>query len=290
MTTLLECYNLMPVAPYCFPNEFIPKDTKFGLYRNPIGLECEVENYEGIDIPLYGFSIDKDGSLKNKGAEFISFPVGGKNIDAMLHHLNQAIHSRGDIDFSHRTSVHVHLNVQQLTMRQLVLLIATYACVERLFFSRTKRERHGNSFCYPLTDTSPEDKRLVAAPNPSTKYCALNVYPVASLGTVEFRHLHGTADVEELTRWVQMIQKLYEFVLRSEVSIKDRIFALNTNSEYSAFVNDIFAPIGFLFSNVEYQDMMEYEVSWAKHFLSIHGKFLKGTKSKKPAKSDEVQF
>jgi hypothetical protein len=253
------------------------RDTKFGLYQNPIGIEIELENFlpiGSVDVYPLCWTFTDDTSLKVTGQEMISVPLSGRQIDLALHQykLLLDIMEAGCPTTGHRCSIHVHLNIRSLTQPQLMMLLATYACVEQLFFSLVKDHRKGNSYCYPLTDLSPQCSNITEF-NPDNKYCALNTAPVWTYGTVEFRHLHATTDIVELTRWLQLICKLYAYVEDTPVDVmKSRIMSLNSTSAYMEFVNHLFAPIDFLFKNSELQILMQDEVAWAKAFLEFNKK------------------
>jgi hypothetical protein len=190
----------------------------FGLpvYKNPVGIEVEVEGYGGLTKPpLYWHTID-DGSLKDNGAELISIPLRGRNIDYALHEFSSF--GKAGWKFSHRTSVHVHCNVSTYTKYQLRALMAIYACMEELYFAFVEDFRRGNSFCYRLVGAPVEMVFYMTDKEGSecTKYCAFNIQPVRRQLTVEFRHLEGTSDLTKLRRWIQLCAKLVGFVAALE--------------------------------------------------------------------------
>lgn len=190
-------------------------DTYFGLpvYRNPVGIEVELENWGLLKRPPLYWNITEDASLKDGGAELVSIPLRGRNIDYALHELHlMGEHSKWK--FSHRTSVHVHCNVSTYTKFQLRALMAIYACMEEMYFDFVDDFRKGNTFCYRLVGTPAEmvfytqDKEGCEC----TKYCAFNIQPVRRQLTVEFRHLEGTQDLKKLRRWIQLCSKLVGYV------------------------------------------------------------------------------
>lgn len=194
-------------------------DTYFGLpvYSNPVGIEVEIENWGVLKkAPLY-WQIAEDGSLKDHGAELISIPLRGRNIDYALHEL-AVLGENTPWKFSHRTSVHVHCNVSTYTKYQLRALMAIYACMEEMYFAFVEDFRRGNSFCYRLVGAPAEvvfytqDKEGCEC----TKYCAFNIQPVRRQLTVEFRHLEGTKDLKKLRRWIQLCSKLVGYVAQMD--------------------------------------------------------------------------
>lgn len=190
-------------------------DYFFGLpvYQNPVGIEVELENWTGCGIPPLYWNTTEDGSLKDSGAELVSIPLRGRNIDYALHEFG-LIAKGQKWKFGHRTSVHVHCNVSTYTKHQLRALMAIYACMEEMYFAFVEGARRGNGFCYRLVGTPAEIVIYTHDKEGSecTKYCAFNIQPIRRQLTVEFRHLEGTQDLKRLRRWIQLCSKLVGYV------------------------------------------------------------------------------
>jgi hypothetical protein len=180
---------------------------RFGLYENPIGIEVELENYkdEGHSAGQLWEKVE-DGSLKNWGIELVSVPLRKHVIDYALVELSRFFQGNPQVTVGHRTSIHIHCNVGRLTEPQLLALMALYATYEECFFSFVARIREGSSYCYHLVGTS---TKLVYE---GTKYCAFNISPIYRQGTVEFRHLEGTKDLQKIRRWIALCSKLVNYV------------------------------------------------------------------------------
>lgn len=237
----------------------------FGAYKNhTIGIEIEVENSPPAK-PMLFWEAKQDGSLKVHGMEFVSVPVAGHNIDYALYEIRELLEHHPCL-WSHRTSIHVHAGLQNMTMSELYALIASYAALEKLFFLQVDQVRRGNPYCYYLTDTNPNNLTLGKQ---SMKYCALNVgNSLAEYNTAEFRHMNGTSDFRLIRRWVQLIVKLLHYVKTKEAkTVIERVKSLNTCSEYAAFVNEVFNSSSKHFINIDFQKEMEEGVLWAKMYL-----------------------
>lgn len=262
-----------------FPNfaELIDKvkgkyniQTFFGGFSNPIGIEVEVENIPFPTEDYRFWTYTKDGSLKISGVEFISMPLAGRCIDYALAEFKDILSNRNCL-WSHRTSIHVHNNVDNLTVGQLHAFVSTYAVLEELFFSLVADHRKGNPYCYHLTDTNP---RRVELGMYEAKYCAFNVGNcLREHNTVEFRHMQGTQDFKQIRRWIQLIVKLHYYISKNDPDeVVKRIFNLNTVSDYGAFVHDVFKSSAVLFRSLDLQRLMEEGVAWAKVYnLSYKG-------------------
>lgn len=210
-----------------------------------LGIEVEVENVERWDSNHSPYwTIIEDGSLRNNGREFITPPIRAYRVENALTKLFEALNR--DIDFSERTSIHIHMNVRTLTVEQLEALVVTYMLFEKAIFSFIGENRYDNIFCVPLceTDMGGSLEQLITNGSPYIeweKYTALNLVPISSKGTLEFRHLAGTRDLTKIMTWINIILSLKTFALRNDVEyIWHRINSLNTTSEYRMFGEEVF--------------------------------------------------
>ena len=222
-----------------------------------MGIEVEVEKVPPFP-PIIGWNPTPDGSLRNNGMEFVSTPVRGQNVHYLLHSLMGHLKA-GGAEFTERTSIHVHMNVRRLTIEQLVTLLITYIVVEKSiyrFIHKAGFERSRNIFCVPLSESQHylgvpylvyllkqnEIGALVDSIHDFwRKYSGLNLLPITTQGTVEFRQLGGTFDTNLILDWINIIQSLRTFALQTTLEQATRlIFDLNTNSNYQNFLRMVF--------------------------------------------------
>lgn len=217
-----------------------------------VGIEVEVENVTRItpEINLGFWRIDNDGSLRNNGKEFISAPIPTAYVVPALENLFRSLNK--DLDFSRRTSIHVHFNVTQMTLDQLTGFLYVYLSVEKLLFDYAGLKRATSVFCVPLTETVLAQS-LVRHPRDSAeifyrklqgfwqKYTALNLLPMYEQGSIEFRHMPGTASISRIVTWINLLSCLKLFVYRYSLEqVIHKISQLNTSSGYSEFLEDVF--------------------------------------------------
>lgn len=244
--------------------------TFFAAFKSPVGIEVEVEGFSQerwVASPYW--RLDKDGSLKDHGMELISVPVAGKNIDFALADLKQILDAQPDLRWSHRCSIHVHVNVRNWTEEQLKAMVGVYAAMEPLFFSLVTPERRASAFCFPIMDTRPADIQIGRGDG---KYCALNTSEsLRKYGTAEFRHMHGTSDLKVIRRWLQLIVKLHAYCRKHKVEqIVHDVCNLNTISNYSEFVSKILGQTAVLFMGYNLQQLMQDGVVWAKNYYTYY--------------------
>lgn len=195
------------------------------LYRNApafiAGIECEIESNPRVEKLSNSFSYVEDGSLRNNGKEFISIPLDKLTLLKEFDALQSSLYLDDEEEaFSPRTSIHVHVNCLNMDTAQVKVLLLLYALYEDFFFMMTKNRRD-NIHCVPLTETYlPEKygKSLEHLVGNWHKYTALNLLPLSTQGTVEFRHLHGTGDSETLKKWLNALDNLWELSRRVELT------------------------------------------------------------------------
>jgi len=234
-----------------------------------IGIEVEVENIynptknkDALNI----WDITEDGSLRNWGREFVSLPIPAKYARYALDKLMEALEEENEPQFTSRTGIHIHVNVQDMNINQLVSLVLLYYVTERLLYRFVGRERKNNIFCVPLqntnyflqiynavkinnkeeTEAEPEDlytfKSIV---EDWKKYLGLNLLPILRYGTVEFRHLYGTQDVNLIVNWINIILSLKKAAMEvtNFENLVTTLVNLNVKSEYHNFLGRIFGNL-----------------------------------------------
>lgn len=238
--------------------------TFFTKYRNPIGIEVEVEGIGDTyafrkGVPIF-WKVDQDGSLRNNGREFISHPLSGKMIDYAISELAEAF-AQTKVTWSVRTSIHVHVNMDSYTFNQLKAFCMIYGLFEDCFFSMASPDRKGNPYCYPATTVDPQSFCTIAD---HTKYCALNLAPLRRQTTVEFRHLHGTDDWRHVRRWIQLIVKLHYFCenLKSNTAVED-VAKIIGDKQYLKLFKDVFGASTSLFHESEINASAHKNACWA---------------------------
>jgi hypothetical protein len=197
-----------------------------------VGVELELENIEymqhfpGMGYPnIFGlWKAVHDGSLR-EGTEYtFNGPLVGINIADALDVMQEflGVYRRYELPakITDRCSVHVHLDVSDLDKDQLNNLIQVYYLVERILFQYINPLRIKNNYCRALTDSSFKYTLKNLLKNQSSydlihiiknecdKYSALNVLPVSHFGSVEFRHHHGTLEMNRILEWINIIMSI----------------------------------------------------------------------------------
>lgn len=237
-----------------------------------LGIEVEVERTQGFQTDLMPFWIwTDDGSLRNNGSEYKSIPIKARYVEMALNFLFNWLPP--EAEFSGRTSIHVHLNVRNMTSAQLNRMLMLYCVFEKSIYRWIGPEREKSIFCVPLYDTDFGYFLRMATKTGYTsfkwtKYTGVNLLPISHFGTVEFRHLYGTRDVAVIMKWINILLSLYKAAMKYETQeLEECIHQLNTNSEYTAFVNTIFGLHGGPIFEGPYKKEMSNGISYVKSEL-----------------------
>lgn len=273
-----------------------------------VGLELEIENIpkglgfytdECHDIARGYWSVEEDGSLRPRGAawEFISAPAPISHTIPELHKFFEHFQFT-DKNYTDRCSVHVHANVLDWTTEQVANLAMVYPVFEEVLFhfvnhyncpNKEGYWRDTNIYCIPWNQCRMNNEMVYSIMNTINekvrewqKYTALNVVPVRTQGTVEWRHMHGTADMDKLTKWLAIIGAIMKFC--KEVDMKDMmqtLRVLNDTSTYAEFFNAV------LQGSLEYTE--EYRIPMADGVVAAKYSLMNwGVKEAKPKKKDAL--
>lgn len=238
-----------------------------------IGIEVEVENYRvrGDGSLNRAWQVTDDGSLRNDGIELITKPIAASAAPVCLEYLMHQYLS-DECCFSPRTSVHVHINVQDLSRPSAMDMVLLYTVFEKLFYQYAGRGRQKNIYCVPITEcnilTNLVDFTDPSRDNRWLKYTGLNTLPIRQYGTIEFRHMHGTTDVGKLSAWIGMIAKLKEYVRKTSTKdIRSMIAQMNDGFDFGRLLSDIFGDYARL---LQYRGPQDLTYMHAKQALVPH--------------------
>lgn len=184
-----------------------------------IGVELELERAGGMFVKHPGWAVHADHSLRNGGAEFVfNGPASGADAVERLSSLTASIAEARKAGappiISARTSTHVHVDVTDLTKKQLMRMIVLYAVFENVMFNSFAEDRVGNHFCLPISDcielvnvvqwlNSSYDTFASEMNHPNIgRYSAFNLKSIFKHGTVEFRHAQAMVELDQLLLWI----------------------------------------------------------------------------------------
>ena len=207
MTTVKAMWGLS--SEFLFAHVPKPK----GVFVAGAELEVEdVQDWNRNGLAELQIQSTEDGSLRNNGKEFLLPPSTKPELLDRFYRFHRDVLMTGEEPFSARTSTHIHVNMQQSTDAQTKNFLLLYAIFEPLAFAFVGDQRQQNIHCVPLGYThmpSYYKLNLTTIVSKWHKYTAFNLLPLVEKGTVEFRHLEGTADVGRFSTWLSFIEKLW---------------------------------------------------------------------------------
>ena len=224
------------------------------------GLEFEIENIRALSAAITSLWQTKaDNSLRNHGVE-LTICASGEELTKALSVLANELPD--DASFSERTSTHVHVNILNMTVSQLYAFVLLGILLEDFLYRFTIAERKADVYCVPLKYTNLPDSmvwvRTLIRNHTETnkytqreeiaqlvacwhKYMGINLTRVRDIGTVEFRHLHGTRNMKEVIKWLNVLGKMKVYAMKHSLEeIEQEICMLNTSSEYMPFLEKVF--------------------------------------------------
>lgn len=242
-----------------------------------VGIEVEVEGNKfpkppGMEsthkaVPMEGWNFwhyVKDGSLRGQdNAEYVlGKPIEFEQVPEAVAELTDKLQAFGSkLDDSNRTSVHVHLNVQQFHMNRLTAFIALYLCFEEVLTEWCGDHRVGNLFCLRGKDAPgalTKIKRFIQSDgqtelHDNLHYAGLNTNALTKFGSLEIRTLRGPTDFSIIQDWVNILERLYK--LSAEYTDPRDIPALFSQQGPLEFFNTVLGEQGpVLRAGIDFDD------------------------------------
>jgi len=229
-----------------------------------VGVESEVEGVrlDRITPPKY-WNVVEDGSLR-RGAEFVlSEPLMGLDLVTALENLEQ-VGKDLKVSQSVRTSIHVHLDVRDMTLRSLLNLIGLYLIIEKPIYRYHNHgyNRHENIYCLPFYNATKhlehlgglskvlelaegdEDgkvaRRIQGSLKYLTKYYGLNVAALFSFGSLEFRHMEGSTNSKAILEWINILMAMKKYACEYNGHPYDILTGIS-GAGYMSVIGDIFS-------------------------------------------------
>lgn len=202
--------------------EILNKPLIDGLF----GVEIECEGNDLFPINTRYWRTESDGSLRgqfpNQACEWVmKKPL---SFDATVVALKHLLNAQKDakFNFSIRTSVHVHVNVLDLTWDEYMCMVYLYMLLEEPMMRKCGNTRIANRFCLRVQDAegildtieflmNVGEGGIFNVHGDQVRYAALNIAATCKYGSLEFRGMEGNLDIPRLTEWLTAINSIKEF-------------------------------------------------------------------------------
>lgn len=203
--------------------------SKAKIKKEDIGFEIEVE---GNNLPSGSqlrphWLVTRDGSLNESGLEYVL--AGPRNYLGFCEALNVLAAAyktnRSRVNNSVRAGVHVHINIQNLSVLQLFNYITLSILLEDILVEYCGNSRIGNLFCMRSSDASylikviqdvVETGNLHLLQTEDIRYAFVNMSSIFRHGSLEFRSMRSTTDFFVLKIWTKCLLKLKNYSTKFE--------------------------------------------------------------------------
>ena len=215
-----------------------------------VGVEIEIEGVAEASDSLFMvkesnlLKIKYDDSLRDGGIELIvcnpydAAPMRGGDIVNALEIYDQFIKDADEEGFeastSKRTSVHIHVDVRDLTLTQITKFVSLYIIFEPIFYQWLSQKRARNNYCrsvYQHDDIRHAMNLLLSEATVYNftdivnsyckKYHGINLYAASTLGTIEFRAMPGTTSGKRILKWINILLAMRHAALDDSISYND---------------------------------------------------------------------
>lgn len=223
-----------------------------------VGIEIEVRGWGGRDSTAVKFARywegKEDHSLKSTGREYVTRGglVGEDIVNAIDAFYDVASKSKLNNGYPY-AGIHLHVDSTEMEVEngQLSRFVEAYMLAEPLLFHFAGEYRRNCGFCYSL-EQAQADYPLIGkgiysgsykslqntlARRHFSKYQALNLQPLATFGTIEFRHLPTTMEKQRLLDWVNIVLSL-----RVAAMTRDSIAEAALRDRPLTFLQGMFSP------------------------------------------------
>tara|TARA_Y100001973_G_scaffold106774_1_gene187460 strand:+ start:6840 stop:7721 length:882 start_codon:yes stop_codon:yes gene_type:complete len=233
--------------------------------KGSIGIEIEVE---GNNLPEIGgaWRCEHDGSLRGEAMEYVlrrpvELPEAYKSLATLSHAFKE---NGSQIADTGRAGVHIHVNCQELNIIQLYNFITLYLIFEDSLVKWCGPDRVGNLFCLRAKDAEWLLFNLASAledgefrrrfSSDELRYASMNVKALAQYGSLEFRAMRSTADMELIYQWAGVLHDLRERAKATENPV-ELIYQVSAGGE-EAFLDNYLGEFAEVVKEVD-EDWMQ---------------------------------
>lgn len=186
-----------------------------------IGIEIEVEG-DNLPAAIAKFwNVKQDGSLRGNNYEYIlKTPVQKGKTQERLKYLQEELKKHDAVlQLSDRCGVHIHVNCQQLTTKQVLNFALLYLIFEDILVKWCGEQREGNLFCLRASDAEHllltlvecrKHNNLRYVLNNHYRYASMNMAAIRKFGSLEFRAMGTPKRFALIQTWIEMLLRVKE--------------------------------------------------------------------------------
>ena len=208
-----------------FFDDTVGETLGFAQIAESVGVEIEVET-RGLfpdrrATGKYWASVADDSLRGENNREFVTkVPMTEGQAYTAIDKLTKDFEKAGTVvSDSVRAGVHIHINVRDLTLREVFTFATCYYVIEQCLVDHCGEGRQGNHFCLRTIDAdvivrelsrAAVGQRLRNLNTEDLRYCALNFLSLFKHGTLEFRALRTPEDLGSIKKWINLLLEMKE--------------------------------------------------------------------------------
>lgn len=237
--------------------------------KGDVGIEIEMET----EAPMFDAGLttkswrtEIDNSLKNNGTEFVlKSPVPFHEVGTLMETFRKDLKAAGiKILPTIRAGVHIHINMQEHTINDVIRFMACYYAMETALTRFCGDGREGNLFCLRARDAEYSILKLEDAivkkdflhmKDQNLRYAACNIQSLFQYGSVEFRAFGTNPTLKGIEEWVGMLRLVKEYSL-GVVDIWDDLATISADGGF-AWIKKI---LGDEYAEMLFHPELEYEL------------------------------
>lgn len=272
-----------------------------GAVSGDVGIEIEVE-FDGGDPESHPhvngqhWKSKSDDSVPN-GVEYVTKgPVTLADVRTRVNDLSTYImtHDGKPKQGAYRASTHLHVNVTQDTLEDVIGQLIVFTAIEPLFLRLCGTARDGNLFCMSSYDTGDMTSFFVSMMKNIEKlehygwnggrgkYSSLNIGRLSDLGTVEYRCFPSSLDGEQIEKWARWCLNIRD-IAKVETNRTFRPILKDALANPEGFVQRVFGyvPYGAVYPNTV-KELVEFGVENAYELTRVVKHYTSKKRSEKP--------
>lgn len=210
--------------------KFVKDITGARSHEGELAVELEYEGRafprEGSLLTSAGWTSHSEGSLRgSENIEYVSgAPVSLEQLGRNLTALDSLFKSNNTrVDATYRAGTHVHVNVQKLSLKQVITYLCVYLTLEEIMADWCEPYRKLNHHCLLSKDAEGMVVNLVKALErdeiktvltDTFRYGSVNTASLMKFGSLEFRLMESTRDFTRVFRWAKVLKQMKDYSLK----------------------------------------------------------------------------
>lgn len=270
-----------------------------------IGIEIEYEGAGFKEVKTSLWKTEDDGSLRGlypigRGEYILQKPIPIDTVAFSLNELKVAIKDAIP-NFSFRTSVHLHVNVQDMAEEQVQNFIYASHLLEEPLAHFCGNTRKGNRFCLRTQDADGTVnvlksvfrkgmKEIFRFHENQIRYAFINLASLKKYGSIEFRGMRGTLDVDVLNTWATALVSIRNYSCHHKncLAIHDEFVTKGP----IGFLEHVLGELAkqFIYKKCEQDMQLSYSLLYEIPYEFKYGQVDKPEEAKKIMKNPAVKY